>query len=223
MSDFMRLFEGGDAGVEAALIKEEKGMTWGQLATAVYEILETVHIPEQCMDRVEQFCNEARSQFLSWAEREVKAAGLLDADSDYDGMLGEAVLELVSVFDAQEHSGMSASMVRSIFDNLAKWKPLSPLTSHPDEWMEVTENLWQSRRNPACFSEDGGKTYHDHNDPCWLHEDDEGITYWSKPENPEDITMHESVPHESKVNKQELARFGSDKDKKKKEDEKDES
>lgn len=61
--------------------------------------------------------------------------------------------------------------------------------------MEVSENLWQSRRNPACFSTDGGKTYTDQNDPCWLHEED-GVTYWSKPENEEDITIHESVPHE---------------------------
>jgi len=223
MDEFRDLVECGSAGVQLAYVKGQKDMTWGQLATAVYQILETVHIPDECMDDVERFCNEAKSQFLRWAENEVKAAGLLQADSDYDGMLGEAVLDLVNVFDSQNHSGMSAAMVRAIFDNLANWKPLSPLTDNPDEWMEVSEELWQSRRNPACFSKDGGKTYEDNNDPCWLHEDEDGCTYFSRPENPEDITIHESEPYEGKVNKQELARFGSDKDKKKKEDEKDES
>jgi len=195
MEEFKRLVEKANAGVQLAYLKERNEMTWGQLATAVYQILETIHIPDEYMDDVEKFCNEAKSMFLDWAEKEVKAAGLLDADSDYDGMLGEAVLSLVNVFSEQDHSGMSAAMVKDIFDSLISWKPLTPLTSNPSEWMEVTEGLWQSRRNPACFSEDGGKTYTDQNDSCWLHEDAEGCTYFCRPENSEDITIHESVPY----------------------------
>jgi len=194
MDEFKDLVECG-AGVRLAYLKGKAGMTWGQAATAVYQILETVHIPEECIDEVERFCNETKSNFVDWAEKEVKAAGLLDADSDYDGMLGEAVLDLVNVFDSQGHSGMSAAMVKSILDQLLEWKPLSPLTSNPEEWMGVSEGLWQSRRNPACFSEDGGKTYTDQNDPCWLYEDDDGCVFFRRPENAEDITIHESEPH----------------------------
>jgi hypothetical protein len=191
--------ECGAAGVRLAYLKGTMDVTWGQLATTVYQILETVHIPDECMEDVEKFCNETKSNFLDWAEKEVKAAGLLDADSDYDGMLGEAVLELVNVFDAQGHSGMSAAMVKEIFDSLASWKPLSPLTNNPEEWMEVTEGLWQSRRNPACFSEDGGKTYTDQNDPCWLYEDADGCVFFRRPENEEDITVHKSEPYEKQM------------------------
>lgn len=93
------------------------------------------------------------------ATRELQAAGLFDEDSDYNGMLGEAVLELIETFANQGHSGFSAMMTIQLFDLLANYKPLSDLTDNPHEWMEVVDGLWQSRRNSEAFSNDGGKTY----------------------------------------------------------------
>jgi hypothetical protein len=94
---------------------------------------------------------------LEHAERELKASG---AGEDYDGMIGKSVLQLIDTFAKQGHSGYSAMITLSVFDELARFKPLGPLTDNPDEWMEVDEKLWQSRRRPDAFSSDGGKTYY---------------------------------------------------------------
>lgn len=103
---------------------------------------------------------------VEYATEEVRRAGLLDADSDYDGEAGKAVIELVKMFAAQGHSGFSASLVLSAFDKVARFQPLTPITSNPDEWMNVSEYsggnpVWQSRRNPSLFSNDGGQTWYD--------------------------------------------------------------
>ena len=101
------------------------------------------------------------------ARKELEFAGLFDKDSDYNGMLGEAVLALIEKFANQGHSGFSAELTTQLFNKLAKFQPLTELTDSPDEWMSVSEHsfnnlpMYQSRRSPACFSQDGGKTYYD--------------------------------------------------------------
>lgn len=105
------------------------------------------------------------SNLVRHAREELTRAGLLDPDGDYDGMLGEAALQIVTAFAQQGHSGMSAAMVTDIVHRLMRFKTLTPLTDDPDEWMHVAgdvagvPDLWQSRRDPAAFSRDGGKTY----------------------------------------------------------------
>jgi hypothetical protein len=114
---------------------------------------------------------EVRAGLVDHADFEMKRAGLFDKDSDYGGMLGKAVLELVKLFAKQGHSGFSAMLTLDVFDKVAKFKTLTPITSDPDEWFDVRENiggdepLWQSKRNPAMFSNDGGKTWYDIDEP----------------------------------------------------------
>lgn len=108
--------------------------------------------------------------------KELERAGLFDKDSDYGGMLGDAVKELLLVFQKQGHSGYSAQVTASIFYRLIKGEPISPLTAEKDEWVEVSEGLFQSCRVSAvfinkkesdkpykldgkAFSDDGGKSY----------------------------------------------------------------
>lgn len=100
------------------------------------------------------------------AEKELRRAGLFDKDSDYEGALGDAVLELVRTFAAQEHSGFSAMRTLQLFLQVAQFKPLGPITDDPEEWMDITDEppTWQSRRSPNLFSNDGGKTYYDVDD-----------------------------------------------------------
>lgn len=100
---------------------------------------------------------------ISHAKRELKLAGLYDTDSDYNGMLAQSVVELVNKFTNQHHSGYSAMMTSNIFNKLVNWETLTPLTSNPDEWEEVSVDdkgvrLWQNKRNPKYMSYDGGKT-----------------------------------------------------------------
>lgn len=58
---------------------------------------------------------------MSWnltAKQSIKKKGLLDKDSDYDGMLGKALMELVDKFSNQGHSGASAQRVAELFYKL---------------------------------------------------------------------------------------------------------
>ena len=111
------------------------------------------------------------------AKRELKMAGLFRKDSDYGGMLGDAVMELVRVFSAQEHSGFSAKMTISLFERVARLEPLVPLTGEPAEWNEVGTGVFQNRRCPHIFKENGvaydieGKIFKDRNGATYTSSD----------------------------------------------------
>lgn len=100
------------------------------------------------------------SNLVKHARQELDRALLSDADSDYEGLIATAVLELVEVFARQGHSGGSAAMVTAILERVLRYQPLTPISSDPSEWNEVGEDVWQSRRNPAVFSADGGETWY---------------------------------------------------------------
>lgn len=109
------------------------------------------------------------SNLVDHAKKELELAGLFDKDSDYDGMIGDAVMELVKVFAAQGHSGFSAHQTLSIFERVAKYKPLTPIGTTEDEWVNQSElsgyPIWQNKRRGTTFSRDGGKTWYDIDDP----------------------------------------------------------
>jgi len=108
------------------------------------------------------------SNLVDYAESELKLAGLFDKDSDYNGALGDAALEIVKVFSKQGHSGASAAIVTSIVEKLLRYEPLTPLTYAPDEWIDVSKEsgtpMWQNKRKSTTFSTDGGETHYDVND-----------------------------------------------------------
>lgn len=64
------------------------------------------------------------SNLVKHANEELTKAGLFDKDSDYAGMIGHAVKELITVFAAQGHSGMSAQMTRELFYKLSNFENL---------------------------------------------------------------------------------------------------
>ncbi len=88
---------------------------------------------------------------VEYAKSELKLAGLFDKDSDYGGMLGDAVLKMVEQFADEGHSGMSAAMALAIFRKVANYEPLTPLTGNNDEWMQVGSEMYQNRRSPRVF------------------------------------------------------------------------
>lgn len=109
------------------------------------------------------------SNLVKHAKYELELAGLFDKDSDYNGMIGEAVLELVKAFAKQGHSGFSANWTLDIFDKVARFKPLTPIGKSKDEWLDQSEAsgepMWQNKRRGSTFSRDGGKTWYDIDDP----------------------------------------------------------
>jgi len=109
------------------------------------------------------------------AKQELMINGMFDEDADYNGMLGEAVMELIEVFSKQGHSGCSAAMVSNLFDKLSRYKPISPLTGKDDEWNEIADGIYQNNRNCAVFKDgkDGKAYFNDAyvkktpNGSCW--------------------------------------------------------
>jgi len=96
------------------------------------------------------------SNLVDYARSELEAIEAFTAEGDfYGGMTGNAVMELIEVFAAQGHSGMSASLVRELFNKLAAYEPLRPLTGDESEWSEVSEGLFQNKRCSHVFKENG--------------------------------------------------------------------
>ena len=97
----------------------------------------------------------------SHAKFELELAGFFGEDSDYGGAIGEAVMELMEVFEKQGHSGGSAPIVASLFHKLANYKPLGPITGKDEEWGDVSDlagTLWyQNKRESGLFKHKDGK------------------------------------------------------------------
>lgn len=115
--------------------------------------------------RWREFCERAKwlgykpSGLVGYAERELRLAGAFDADSHYGGMLGPAVLRMVKAMDEEGHSGRSAGLALSLFQRVASYEPLCPLTGADDEWQEVQNGCWQNVRCSRVFKDADGRAY----------------------------------------------------------------
>jgi len=106
------------------------------------------------------------SNTVDWAKRELELAGFFDKDSDYGGMLGHSILDVVKKFCEQGNSGSSAAISLSVLDKLLRHEPLTSLGNPTEtgEYEDCTEMgggnpLWQSTRDPSVFSYDNGKSW----------------------------------------------------------------
>lgn len=112
------------------------------------------------------------SAMLKWAESELKYAGY-DVNDPEDGpnkWLAEGTLELLKVFAEQGHSGSSAPFAIALFEKLASWKPIAPLTGTDDEWGEPYDfdGTQQNKRNSTVFRDPDGQAY-------WMN----GRVFWN--------------------------------------------
>lgn len=110
------------------------------------------------------------SHMVDHARRELKLCGQWEEDPEFSETLVNAVRE----FARYGHSGGSHFFAVYMLGDLLCFKPLSPLTSNPDEWQDVTEftdgsKLWQNRRDGRCFSYDQGQTWYNIEDPRFRH------------------------------------------------------
>lgn len=121
------------------------------------------------------------SNLINYAKREFLAAGykpIEDSEDGPDKWIQENVLELLSVFSAQCHSRSSAPFCIQLFEKLARFDPLCPLTGREGEWVKVTSWLWQNIRCSHVFKEaDGqaydinGKIFREPNGCCYISKD----------------------------------------------------
>lgn len=91
------------------------------------------------------------SNLVRYARNELELAGFFAEDSLYEGMLGEAVLKMVQLFAEEGHSGASAALAVQAFQQVAMFKPLSPLTGEDDEWADIGDDTFQNVRCSSVF------------------------------------------------------------------------
>lgn len=76
----------------------------------------------------------------------------------------EALVGVIARFAALVDSGAALFMLVPRLTDLLNFRNLAPLTDDPAEWSNRSAEsgypLWQSVRNPAVFSEDGGHTHY---------------------------------------------------------------
>lgn len=94
------------------------------------------------------------------ARRELELCGQMKEDPAY----AQSIIAAIAAFASYGHSGGSAMVALEQIHNLLQFRPLSPLTSNSDEWLDHSgisgSPLWQNIRDPAAMSRDGGKTWY---------------------------------------------------------------
>ena len=117
------------------------------------------------------------SNLIEHAKRELKIAGydLEDREEGPNKWMVENILELITVFSKQGHSGFSAGYCRSMFNILANFEPIAPLTGEDSEWNEVGEGVFQNNRSSNVFKENGkaykidGKVFREPDGSCYTN------------------------------------------------------
>jgi hypothetical protein len=89
---------------------------------------------------------------VAHARAELQFGGHFDGDK-ISALAAQCVVDLTRVFSAQGHSGFSASFVKQIFEKVANFEPLGPVTGADDEWVEPCEGLFQNKRCSHVFKE----------------------------------------------------------------------
>jgi hypothetical protein len=102
------------------------------------------------------------SHLEAYAERELRAAGYFDGDEANEWM-AQGVLDMVRVYSLQGRRGTDASAALQLFDMLARFQPIGPLTGADSEWDDVTElsgrPLWLNKRCSHVFKGGDGQAY----------------------------------------------------------------
>lgn len=99
------------------------------------------------------------SNLEDYARKELEAAGWFKEDGFYGDMMGHAVMKLIAIFSEEGHSGMSANIAVSLFEKLARFEPLTPLTGEASEWIECGDGVFQNRRCSRVFKGGDGRAY----------------------------------------------------------------
>lgn len=141
--------------------------------------------------------SEEVSSLEKYAMAEMRRLGWMNEDTDpMQKDMVKCVLELIKVFANQGHSGFSAPYCLRLFNRLADWKPISPLTGEDEEWNKVRgdTNLYQNKRYSAVFLDiDTGRTY---NSEGKVFTRDNGKTWYGCRDSRVDINFPYTVPDE---------------------------
>ena len=110
---------------------------------------------------------------LEFAKKEMEILNGKNVD-EMQQLITKNILELIEVFAKQDHSGMSANYCLNLFNKLAKYKPLTPISFEENQWKRIGKGMYQHKRNFGVFK-DGkdGRPYYIHAyTMCWKNEPD---------------------------------------------------
>lgn len=98
------------------------------------------------------------SNLLEHARNELKLIGMTeDADDEMNAAMTKDILQLMEIFSEQGHSGFSANYCISMFEKLARYKPIAPLTGEDGEWTNIGNYdgrvVYQNKRASNVFRE----------------------------------------------------------------------
>lgn len=86
-----------------------------------------------------------------------------------DPVFAQSIICAVAAFAAFGHSGGSAFPAIMYLHELLQFRPLTPITDNPEDWIDQSGPsgypLWQNRRDSRYVSVDGGKTAYSVDDP----------------------------------------------------------
>lgn len=99
------------------------------------------------------------SNLVDYAKEELNRIGMIDSGEPYNDVVTKAILDLIELFASQGHSGFTAPYTVNVFERLAMFKPLTPLTGEESEWNEIAPGHYQNKRYSAVFKEKDGKAY----------------------------------------------------------------
>jgi hypothetical protein len=128
------------------------------------------------------------SNLITHARNEFRAAKWINDNGEYcdemQGMICDHVLKLLEVFSNEGHSGSSAPYAVNVFQKLAMYEPLVPLTGEDWEWTLLDYGVdpkWQNKRCGRVFKDADGVAY-----------DIDGIVFydWFEDENHERHKSH---------------------------------
>ena len=78
-------------------------------------------------------------------------------------VINKDILDLVELFANQGHSGFTANYTINVLTKLLKQSFITPLTGADDEWIEVTDGIYQNKREGTIFKDKDrfdGKPYY---------------------------------------------------------------
>lgn len=130
---------------------------------------------------------ERHMSYKSFAMNEFRAAGWLNEEGTFkDNMQGricDHILKLLALFSEEGHSGSSAAYAIGLFEKLASFEPITPITGEDWEWNEVGDGMFQNKRCGHVFKDANrfnGQAY-----------DIDGIVFY------DDVTLDDGTPYRS--------------------------
>lgn len=101
--------------------------------------------------------NYAKSEFIraGWCDES------LNFNDDMQKLICENLLELLTVLSNQGHSGFSHGYLMNLFNLLANFKPIAPITGEESEWSEPygDDGARQNKIISSVFMESDGSVY----------------------------------------------------------------